>query len=139
MAQKGDYTFQEVFSMTSLAKSVKVLPWCISTGVPLCHIDDALAASKQQGKTALATASVTESEEPPTPGLSSSPAQSSETLPPAKPLLPDLPFEGTPSMGCPFFEYLTGPSQKKRECSPSRSFSDHHSKKTQVNSNEGGV
>ena len=35
MAWEGDHTFQEVFSMTSLAKSVKLLPWCISTGIPL--------------------------------------------------------------------------------------------------------
>ena len=46
MVWEGDHTFQEVFSMTSSADSVKLLPWCISTGFPLCHMDDALAAAK---------------------------------------------------------------------------------------------
>ena len=45
MAQEGDSTFQEVFSMNSLANSVKLLPWCISSGVPLCHMDEMLAAA----------------------------------------------------------------------------------------------
>ena len=34
MAQEGDCTLQEVFSMVSLAESVKLLPWCFSTGAP---------------------------------------------------------------------------------------------------------
>ena len=42
MAWEGDYTFQEVFSMTS---SVKLLPWCISSGIPLGYMDDVLAAA----------------------------------------------------------------------------------------------
>ena len=46
MVQEGDYTFHKVFSMTSWAKSVKLLPWCISTGTPLCHMDDELVAAK---------------------------------------------------------------------------------------------
>ena len=98
-------------------------------------MDDALAAAMQQGKTALATAGMPELEEPPTPGLSSNPACSTE-IPPTIPLLLDLPFEGTPSMGCSFFESLAGPLQKKRTHSPSRSFGNHHSKRTQVDSPE---
>ena len=46
MAQEGDYTFQEVFLMTSLAGSVKLLPWCVSTGSPLCHMDEALVVAE---------------------------------------------------------------------------------------------
>ena len=46
IAQEGYYTFQEVFSMTSLAESVKLFPWCISTGIPLHHMDDAFAATE---------------------------------------------------------------------------------------------
>ena len=46
MAWEGDNTFQEVSSMTSLADSIKLLHWCISNGVPLCHMDDALAATE---------------------------------------------------------------------------------------------
>ena len=46
MAWEGDCTFQEVFSMSSLADSVKLLPWCISTSIPHCHMDDTLVATK---------------------------------------------------------------------------------------------
>ena len=74
MAQEGDYTFQEVFSMTSLADSVNLLPWCVSSSIPLHHTDDMLVAAEQQGKTTLATAAAPKLEEPSAPGLSSSPA-----------------------------------------------------------------
>ena len=44
MAQEGNTTFQEVFSMTSLADSVKLLLWCISSSVSILlhgwHIGD---------------------------------------------------------------------------------------------------
>ena len=76
MAQEGDYTFQEVFLMTSLANSLKLWPWCISSGIPLGYIDDALVATMQQGTTASATAGTPKPEEPSAPGLSSSPAYS---------------------------------------------------------------
>ena len=45
MANKGDCTFQEVFLMTSMAESVKLLPWCVSSGVPLGYMDATLAAT----------------------------------------------------------------------------------------------
>ena len=61
-------------------------------------MDDVLVAAEWQGKTALATAAAPELEEPSAPGLSSSPAHSTET-PPVIPLFPDLPFEGTLSVG----------------------------------------
>ena len=96
-------------------------------------MDDALVATEWQGETTTANAGVTEPKEPSTPGLSRSPACSTET-PPIIPLLPDLPFEGT--MGHPFFESLASPLQKKRDYSPSGSFSDHHSMRTQVSSLE---
>ena len=34
MTQEGDYTFQEVFLMTSSAESVMLLLWCIFTNIP---------------------------------------------------------------------------------------------------------
>ena len=46
MAQEGECTFQEIFSMASLAESVKLLPWCFSTGAPLYYMDDTLAVTK---------------------------------------------------------------------------------------------
>ena len=135
MAPEGNYTFQEIFLMTSLSNSVKLLPWCISSAVPLGYMDDMLVPAMQKDETAPATLGMPEPEEPPAPGLSSSPAHPTE-IPPAIPLLLDLPFEGTPSMGCSFFKSLASPSQKKRDCSPSRSFSNHHGKRTQVDSPE---
>ena len=129
MTREGVHTFQEVFSMTGLAESIKLLPWCISTGIPLCHMGDALMATEQQGKTAPATADANGPEEPSAPGLSSSPACSLETLPPAIPFPPDLPFEGAPSVGCPFFESLAGPSQKMMVYSPSGPFSTFMARK----------
>ena len=39
-------------------------------------------------------------------------------------------------MGHSFFESLAGPLQKRRDCSPSGSFGNHHGKRTWVNSPE---
>ena len=79
MAWEGDYTFQEVFLMTNLANSVKISHWCVSTGVPLVYIDDALVATKQQGKTTPAATGMPKPEIPSAPGLSSSPVCPTET------------------------------------------------------------
>ena len=70
-----------------------------------------------------------EPDEPSVLGLPSSPAHPTETPPPVIPLLPDLPFEGTPSRGHPFLESLAGPL-------PSGSFNDHHGKRSRLNSPE---
>ena len=106
MTQEGAYTFQEVFSMTSLAITVMLLPWWVSAGIHLQHMDVTLVVTEQQGETSLITVGVTDPEELCAPGLSSSPTHSIETLLPAIPLLPDLPFEGNPSMEYQFFESL---------------------------------
>ena len=96
MVQEGNAAFQEVFAMASPAKSIKLLSWCISTTVPTCYISEALATTTQQGKGALATAVVPELEDSPAPGSPSSPACLASTPPSPAPLLPDLPFVGTP-------------------------------------------
>ena len=128
MAWEGDYIFQEVFSMTGLAESVNLLPWCISTGVPLCHMDDALAAAEQQGNTTQAT------------GVQLS--QRNHLLWDFQAILIALSNSssyhtsstGSSFGGHPFFESLAGPSWKKRDHSPSRPFGNCHGKRTQVNS-----
>ena len=79
---------------------------------------------------------MTDPEELTAPGLSSNPTHSQETPPPAIPLLSDLPFEATPSMGHPFVESLAGHSQQKWGCSPSGSFGDNHEKTTWIDSPE---
>ena len=81
MAQEGHITFQEVFSMTSLANSVKLLPWCISSGIPLRYMDDALVSIVQWGGDAQATMAAPKQKEPPTLGPSCSPTHLTETPP----------------------------------------------------------
>ena len=52
MAEEVDATFQEVFSKTSSAQSVKLFLWCISTTanpgmIPICYMNEALATTMQ--------------------------------------------------------------------------------------------
>ena len=86
--------FNSQFSQVCDVVAIVLFYWC-----PLCNMHDALAAAEQQSKTAPATADVTDPEELTASGFSSNPTCSPETPPPAIPLLPDLPFEGNPSMG----------------------------------------
>ena len=118
MAKEGDCTFQEVFSVVSLAESVKLLPWCFSTGTPLCLMDDALAATEQQSKTALATVDATDLKELTVLGLSSNPTHSPKTPPPAIHLLPDLPFECTLPWGIHSLSPLPASPSKSRATFP---------------------
>ena len=105
MAQERDTTFQEVFSMTSLADSAKLLPWCISPSVPLHHMDDTLAAAMWQGKTVPTTTGMPKPEEPSAPGLLTSPACPTETPPPVIPLARSYfwehPLHGAPILWVP--------------------------------------
>ena len=99
-------------------------------------MDDELVAAAPQGETAPATTATLKLEVLSAPGLSSSTTCPAETPSPIIPLLPDLPFQGTPSMGHPFYESLAGSLQKKWGHSPSGSFSDHHGMRAWVNSPE---
>ena len=99
MAQKGNTAFQESFAMVRPLQSIKLLPWCISSEGPSCYLSEALVATLQQGKNALPTVVAPELEESPTPGSSSSQAHLTGTPPPLAPLLPDLPFMGSPPGG----------------------------------------
>ena len=81
--------------------------------------DDALAATKWQSETTPATVDAADQEELTVPGLLSDPTHSPKTPSTAIPLLLDLPFEGTLSMGFSFFEFLASPSQEKWGHSPS--------------------
>ena len=88
---KGLYLPRGIFD-DQFGHLLKLLPWCFFTGVPLCHMDDALVDAKQQSETTPATADATKPKKPSAPGLSSSPTCSTETPPSTIPLLPDLPF-----------------------------------------------
>ena len=85
MAQEGNVAFQEVFAMTSLAESIKLLPWCVSSVVPSHYINKVLVTITQLGENALATTAAPKPEESTALGASSSPAHFSET-PPVIPL-----------------------------------------------------
>ena len=96
MTQEGNATFQEVFSMVSLADLIKLLPWHVSSAVPFCYVGEALATTVQQGENVQSTTAAPQPEGSLAPGPLSSPAHPTGTLPPLMPLLPDIPFVGTP-------------------------------------------
>ena len=52
------------------------------------------------------------------------------------PPLPEILFVDTPLVGCPFVEFLTIPTWKKWDCSSSSSLSNHHDKRTHIDSEE---
>ena len=87
------------------------------------------------GKATSTSACTLKPEEPSVSELLSSPAHSTE-IPSAIPLLLDLPFEGTHSLGHSFSESLVSCSQEKTDHSLSGSFGECHGKRTQVNSPE---
>ena len=117
MAQEGHTTFQEVFAMTILTESIKLLPWCIPSAVSSQYISEALVTTMQLGKNTPATIAVPEPKQSTSLGPSSRPTHCSETPPSIIPLLPDLPLMGTPPVGCPFAEFLATSTQKKQDCS----------------------
>ena len=136
MVKQTDATFQEVFSQVSLANSVKILPWCFSSTVPLHYMSRALTNAMQQVEVVPATTTASEPEGSLAPGPSSSSTQPPETPPLPVPPLPDIPFVGTPPVRCQFAEFLVIPTQKKQDHSPSGSLINHHNKRTCVNSPE---
>ena len=80
--------------------------------------------------------SASEPEGSPALGPSSSPGCPCGILRLPVPLLPDIPFAGTPPVGCPFAEFLAIPTWKKWEHSSSGSLSHHHDKGTHVDPRE---
>ena len=113
MVKQADATFQEVFSKASLANSIKLLPWCISSAVPLHYMSGALATMLQQDKDIPATTTASKPEGLLAPGPSNSPTHPPRTPPLPVPPLPNIPFVGTPPVGCPFAEFLAIPTWKK--------------------------
>ena len=110
MIKQTDATFQEVFSQVSLADSIKLLPWCISTAVPLCYVSGMMATAMQQDKDIPAAS---KPEGSVAPGPSSCPVDPPRTPPLPVPLLLDILLVGTPPVGHPFAEFLAISTQKK--------------------------
>ena len=135
MVKQADAIFQEVFSQVSSTDSIKLLPWCISSTVPLCYMSRVLATAMQQHDIP-ATTTVSEPDGSPALAPSSSPACPTRTPPLPVPPLLDISFVGTPPVGHPFAEFLAGPTQKKWDCSSSGSLSNHPKKRTLVDSQE---
>ena len=73
MVKQTDTTFQVVFFQASLANSIKLLPWCISSTVPLCYMSRALATTMQQDEYVPGITTASKPDGSPAPGPSSSP------------------------------------------------------------------
>ena len=137
MVKQADATFQEVVSQVSLTNSIKLLPWCFSSVVPLYYMSNVLATTTQQKEDIPATITVPKPEGSQAVDPSDSPASQTETPSLPVPPLPDIPFVGTPSVVCPFSGFTADPTQEKQDYSPSGSLGDHHDKRTHVDSQEG--
>ena len=133
MVKQKDATFQVVFSQESLADSIKLPPWCISSAVPLCYMSGVKATAMQQDEEVPAAS---DPEGSPAPGPSSSPAHPLGTPLPPVPPLPNIPLVGTILVGCQFAEFLAISTHEKQDYSSSSSLNDHHNKRTQVDSQE---
>ena len=108
MAKEVDGTFQEVFCQTSSTGLVKLLPWYVSTAVPLCYEQSTghccttergcphdYHCTRSEGSQALAS--------------SDSPTHQSGTPPlPVSPML-DIPFVGTIPVGHPLTGFIVCP------------------------------
>ena len=112
MDKQEDATFQEVFSQVRLADSIKLLPWCISSTVPLCYMNGPLATTAQQDEDVPATTTASDPEDSMVAAPSNGQACPPRTLPlPVLPL-PDIPFVGSPVVGHPFAKFLAIPTQE---------------------------
>ena len=113
--------------MASLVKSIKLLPWCISSAVQL-------AATTLLGENDPATTVVPKLEESSTPdSLSSLTNQYSFSLS-TSPVR--SPFCGHFPSGVPICKFLAIYTQKKQACSCGSSLNHHHSKRTHIDFQE---
>ena len=117
----------------SLADSIKILPWCISTVVPLFYVSGTMATAVQQDEDVPAAS---KPEGSLAPGPSSTQVHQPRTPPLLVPPLLDIPLVGNPSVGHPFAEFLTISTQKKWDQSPSGLLNHHHNKRTHIDSQE---
>ena len=118
MVEEADATFQEVFSQVRLTDLIKLLPWCISSTVPLHYISRSLATTAQQDEDIPATTTVSDPEGSLALGPSSSPACPTGTLPLPVPPLRNIPFVGTPPVRHHLLSSLPAPHRKSRTTLP---------------------
>ena len=95
-------TFKRSFPQASLTDSIKLLPWCVSSTIPLHYMSNALATATEQEEVIPVSIAVPKPEGSQAQDPSDSPAHQTETPPLPVPLLLDIPFVGTALVGCPF-------------------------------------
>ena len=111
--QWAQMAFQEVFSQVSLTNSTKLLPWYVSSTVPLPYMTKPLATTAWQEEDTPVTTTVCKLEGSQAPDPSDSPAHQTGTPPlPAPPFL-DIPIVGTPLVGHPFAGFIASPHTEK--------------------------
>ena len=108
-----DATLQEVLSQAGPVEAVKLLPWCISTAVPLCYISEATTTVAQQDED---ISIVFKPEPEPCDSLVPGPSRVLTPPPVTSPLpvssLPDIPLEGTSLLGHAFAGLTIPPKGK---------------------------
>ena len=114
MAEETDATFQEVFSQASSTDMVKLVPWCISSAIPLCYMNEVLATMVQQREDIAVTTTAPEPEGSQALAPSDSPSHQTGTPHLPVPPLLDIPFVGTSLVGCPFTGFIVDPYRKSR-------------------------
>ena len=118
---------QEVFSQVGLEDSIKLLPWCVSSTVPLHYMSEMMATAMQQDEDVPAAS---EPEGWPAPGPSCIQLIHLELH-----HFQYLPYQISP-LGCPFAEFLAVSTQKKWDCPSGSSLDNHCNKRTHVDSQE---
>ena len=134
MTEEADTTFQKVFSQKHLTDSVKLLPSCISSAIPLPYMSKVLATTAWQREDVPVTTTTPEPEGSQALASSGSPAHWTGTPPLPVPLLQDTPFVGTPPVAHPFAKFIVSLMQKKQDCSSSGTPCDQHNKWTHIDS-----
>ena len=131
-----DAILQELFSQTDSTNSVKLVPWCVSTVVPLNYMNKALATAVQQRENSPATTTAPESDGSQALASSDSPAHQVGSPPLPVPPMLDIPFVGTPTVSFPFAGFMVNPMHIKGDCSLSGTPGDQCRKQIHVDSQD---
>ena len=93
----------------------ELLPQCVSSAVHLCYMTRTMVTAMQQDENIPAGSNP---EGSPVLSPSSSPVHPPRTQPLPVPPLLDIPFVGTPLVGCPFAEFIVISTQKSETALP---------------------
>ena len=135
MIDQTNASLQEVLSQASSMEAVKLLPWCISTVVPLCYISEAatMATHQDENISIASEPCPTVPEAEPYGSLVPGPSGVLTSPPVMSPFpvfsISNIPRDGTPLLGCSFAG-LTIPPKGKQDHTPSDSPNHPHIKRT---------